>query len=105
MRTDHGDDVTEIIRHKDMNYLDFFGRGGYQGITRDHFIEVVLDERMVDAKVGILVGAGWVRPTDSSINVAISQGSQAPPQSLVVEAPDGQGGWEVVVPNVGFPAG
>ena len=103
--TDQGQDVTAIIREKDEVYLDFFGRGNYQGITRDHYVEVHLDESMVENKAGVLVGAGWVRPTDSSINVAISQGSQAPPQALVVEVPDGQGGWNVALPNVGFPAG
>ncbi|MBX2818080.1 MAG: hypothetical protein KTR29_00320 [Rhodothermaceae bacterium] len=103
--TDQGVDVTETVRLKDEAYLDFFGRGGYQGITRDHYIEVELDERMIETKEGTLVGAGWVRPTDSSINVAISQGAHAPPQALVVEVPDGQGGWEVALPNVGFPAG
>ena len=103
--TDHGEDVSEIVRDKDQRYLDFFGRGRYQGITRDHYIEVELAKEMIEAKEGMLVAFGWVRPTDSSINVAISQGTQAPPQSIVVEVPDGQGGWEVAIPNVGFPAG
>ena len=103
--TDQGEDVTDVIRMKDEVYLDFFGRGNYQGITRDHYVEVYLDEAMVQDRAGVLVGAGWVRPTDSSINVAISQGTNAPPQALVVEVPDGKGEWEVALPNVGFPAG
>ena len=103
--TDAGQDVTDVVRFKDQEYLDFFGRGRYQGITRDHFVEIELDERMVEAGGGMLVAAGWVRPTDSSINVAISQGTEAPPQAIVVEVPDGNGGWIVGLPNVGFPAG
>ena len=103
--TDAGEDVTDLVRDRDAAYLDFFGRGRYQGITRDHFIEIELDPRMVEEQEGLIVGAGWVRPTDSSINVAISQGSEASPQALIVEIPDGNGGWKIGVPNVGFPAG
>jgi hypothetical protein len=52
-----------------------------------------------------LLASGWIRPTDSSINVAISQGRHAPPQSLHLEVPDGQGGWVVAKTDLGFPAG
>jgi hypothetical protein len=52
-----------------------------------------------------LLASGWVRPTDSSINVAISQGRHARPQSLRLEVPDGQGGWVVAKSDLGFPAG
>ena len=103
--TDSGEDVSDIVHYKDSRYLDFFGRGRYQGITRDHFIEIELDPRMVEAKEGIIIGAGWVRPTDSSINVAISQGAHSSPQALIVEIPDGNGDWKVALPNIGFPAG
>ena len=52
-----------------------------------------------------LLASGWIHPTDSSINVAISQGRHAPPQSLRLEVPDGQGGWVVARTDLGFPAG
>jgi hypothetical protein len=52
-----------------------------------------------------LLASGWIRPTDSSLNVAISQGRHAPPQSLRLEVPDGQGGWMVARADLGFPAG
>src|SRR5262249_35405113 len=41
----------------------------------------------------------------SSINVAISQGNHPPPSPLVLEVPDGKGGWKVGRPALGFPAG
>jgi hypothetical protein len=46
-----------------------------------------------------------MHPTDSSINVAISQGQQEQAKPLSLEIPDGKGGWQVVRPNMGFPAG
>ena len=100
---DQGNDVTERVRARDENYLDFFGRGDYQGITRDHYTEIDLGEAAPDA--GWLLASGWIRPTDSSINVAISQGRQAPPRGLRVDAPDGEGGWRTVYPDLGFPSG
>src|SRR6185369_8554600 len=52
-----------------------------------------------------LLAHGWIHPTDSSINVAISQGSHPPLSPLVLEVPDGKGGWKVGRPALGFPAG
>jgi hypothetical protein len=46
-----------------------------------------------------------MHPTDSSINVAISQGQSKRPTPLSLEVPDGHGGWVVARPNLGFPAG
>jgi hypothetical protein len=46
-----------------------------------------------------------MHPTDSSINVAISQGEEVRARPLSMEVPDGKGGWVVARPNLGFPAG
>lgn len=100
---DNGNDVTGIVRTKDERYLDFFGRGAYQGITRDHYAEIDLGEDIPEASV--LIASGWIRPTDSSINVAISQGSQDPPHPLRLEAKDATGVWRTVYENLGFPSG
>jgi len=52
-----------------------------------------------------LVADGWVYPTDTSINLAISQGDHDAPRSLTLEVPDGTGGWTVAKSDIGFPAG
>ena len=103
--TDLGNEVTDIIRERDGRHLDFFGRGDYQGITRDHYIEIDLPANLPINEPLWLIAHGWVRPTDSSINVAISQGTQAPPQGIRMDVPDGAGGWRTVHENLGFPAG
>jgi hypothetical protein len=102
--TDEGRDVTDIVQHRDGRHLDFFGRGAYQGITRDHYLEIEIADAP-DRGPLWLVAQGWVRPTDSSINVAMSQGMQEAPRGLRLEAPDGQGGWRTVKADLGFPAG
>jgi tetratricopeptide (TPR) repeat protein len=102
---DHGQEVTEMVRVHDGRYLDTFGRGTYQGVTRDHYVDIDLGEDVPPTGPLWLLASGWIRPTDSSLNVAISQGRHDPPQSLRLEVPDGQGGWTVARADLGFPAG
>jgi cytochrome c-type biogenesis protein CcmH/NrfG len=102
---DNGNDVTELLRTLDEKYLDNFGRGRYQGVSRDHYVEIDLGDDAPQSGPLWLIAKGWMHPTDSSINVAISQGQEVHPQPLSMEVPDGKGGWVVVRPNLGFPAG
>jgi Tfp pilus assembly protein PilF len=102
---DNGQDVTNIVKTLDGNYLDTFGRGKYQGVTRDHYVEIDLGNDVPANGPIWLIAHGWMHPTDSSINVAISQGQQEQAKPLSLEVPDGRGGWELARPNLGFPAG
>jgi hypothetical protein len=102
---DHGQEVTAIVRERDGRYLDTFGRGSYQGVTREHYVDLDLGEDVPSSGPLWLLASGWIHPTDSSINVAMSQGQHASPQSLRLEVPDGQGGWVVARSDLGFPAG
>ena len=43
-RDDQGRDVSEVVRARDGRHLDFAGRGAYQGVTRDHCVEVELPD-------------------------------------------------------------
>ncbi|MDQ3814967.1 MAG: CRTAC1 family protein, partial [Armatimonadota bacterium] len=101
---ERGHDVTELVRTRNGRYLDSFGHGQYQGVTRDHYVEIALDDTPPNKPLR-LIAEGWLRPTDSSINVALSQGRHDPPRGLSLEVPDGQGGWKVVRSNLGFPSG
>src|SRR6202040_2856698 len=102
---DSGNDVTEIVNKLDEKYLDTFGRGRYQGVTRDHYVEVDLGADVPQNGPLYLIAQGWVHPTDSSINVAISQGQNVHAKPLSLEVPDGHGNWVAAQPNLGFPAG
>jgi Tfp pilus assembly protein PilF len=102
---DQGADVTAIVSNLDGNYLDTFGRGQYQGLTRDHYVEVDLGNDLPANGPLWLIAKGWVHPTDSSVNVAIGQGHHQKAQPLSLEVPDGHGGWRTAQANLGFPAG
>jgi Tfp pilus assembly protein PilF len=102
---DNGQDVTDVLRAIDGNYLDTFGRGQYQGVTRDHFVEVDLGPDIPSSGPLWLIAHGWLHPSDSSINIAMGQGRHEAPRPLSLEVPDGHGGWRVAKANLGFPAG
>ncbi|MFH5884460.1 FG-GAP-like repeat-containing protein [Halalkalibaculum sp. DA3122] len=99
-------DVTDLIRKKDARYVDTFDLTAYQGLAKEHYLEVDLGEQQFNKQKPVyLVADGWVYPTDSSINVAISQGSHQPPHGIHLQVPDGNGGWKTVKDDIGFPAG
>jgi Tfp pilus assembly protein PilF len=102
---DNRQDVTDIVRALDGRYLDTFGRGQYQGVTRDHYVEIELGDDAPASGPLYLLAHGWMRPTDASINIALSQGSHPPPESVSIEVPDSGGKWVVARPALGFPAG
>lgn len=102
---DNGNDVTATLRSLDGKYLDNFGRGQYQGVTRDHYVEIDLGDNAPKTGPLWLIAKGWLHPSDSSLNVAMSQGHHEQPEPLSLEVPDGQGGWKVARANLGFPAG
>jgi tetratricopeptide (TPR) repeat protein len=104
-RDDQGTDVTGIMRARDEKYLDTFGRGQYQGVTRDHFVEIELGESAPPGGPLWLIAHGWMHPTDSSINVALGQGGHEHARGLSLEVPDGRGGWTVAKSGLGIPAG
>ena len=102
---DQGNDVTATLHDLDGNYLDTFGRGQYQGVTRDHYVEIDLGDNLPANGPLWLIARGWLHPSDSSINVAIAQGHHEQPHPLSLEVPGPNGGWVIAKPNLGFPAG
>ncbi len=105
VRDDQGRDVIEIVRTRDDRHLDFAGRGRYQGVTREHYVEVELPADAPRKGPLWLIAQGWVHPTDSSINVALGQGSHAPPSGLSLHVADAHGRFRQVRTGLGFPAG
>jgi Tfp pilus assembly protein PilF len=101
---DTGQDVTSIVDTLDGKALDSFGKGQFQGITRDHYIELELDDAPKSGPL-YLIAQGSIHDTESSLNVAITQGDRWHAHGLSVEVPDGRGGWVTAQSNLGFPAG
>jgi hypothetical protein len=100
-----GRDVTDLVKQRDGRYLATFALGEYQGVAADHFVEIELGREIPRDTRLWLVATGWIYPTDSSINVAIGQGTRIQPRGLSLEAQDRSGRWVVVSPDLGFPAG
>jgi hypothetical protein len=105
VRDDGGRDVLGEVLVRDDRHLDFAGRGRYQGVTRDHFVELELPETAPDSGPLWLIAQGWIHPTDSSINVALGQGTHAPPTGLSLHVANRTGGFTVARTGLGFPAG
>src|SRR6202451_3766901 len=102
---DTGQDVTELVSTLDGKAPASFGRGQYQGVTRDHYLEVDLGDDAPKSGPLFLIAQGSIHDTESSVNVAITQGSRWRAHGLSVEVPDGHGGWVTAQDNLGFPAG
>ncbi|HEX9286126.1 MAG TPA: hypothetical protein VF999_02550, partial [Thermoanaerobaculia bacterium] len=103
-----GRDRTEEIAREDGVYLGGFEPTRYQGIVAPHDLVLELP-RARTAKTVMLYLTGWIFYSDTSIQVSLSQrgkkDSRLRPSGPALEVPDGHGGWKVVLPAMGFPAG
>jgi hypothetical protein len=102
---DNGTDVTQLVSALDGKAVDTFGRGQFQGLTRDHYLEVNLGDDAPATGPLYLIAHGSIHDTESSVNVAITQGTRWQAHSLSFDVPDGNGGWVTAKANLGFPAG
>lgn len=100
-----GNDVSKLVKNLDEVHLDTFADGRFQGVAKEHFVELVLPENVSkDAQINI-VADGWLHPTDTSLNVAISQSAFKKPKSLSLDVSDESGNWKTVKDDFGVPAG
>ncbi len=104
-RNESGRDVLPALAATDGDYVADFSLGRFQGIAEDHWLEFQLPDDAPADQPLVLIGEGWIYPTDSSLNVAISQGNHSAPRGLVLEEYDPQLGWRAVSGDLGFPAG
>ena len=104
-RDDSGRDVGAVVGQLDAKYLDGFGVGQYQGLTRDHWVELELPPDAPQQGPLYLIGDGFLHPWDDTITIARSQGSSPAPQDLLIEVPDRAGHWVVAKDHLGIPAG
>jgi hypothetical protein len=104
-RDERGRDVTALVASPDGQSVASFERGPYQGIARDHWLEITLPTAVPVTGLPTLVATGWIYPTDSSINVAVGQGTIERPRGVSLEVDAGNGRWRTVQPDLGFPAG
>ena len=102
---DQGNDLLPLLKLRDDKYAKPFHRKYFQGVTEPWFMEIDLGE-LSNAESIKLFLQGWVFPSDTSLNVALSQSPQAaasrPPY---LQVPNASGEWETIDPSCGFPGG
>ncbi|MBI5757003.1 MAG: VCBS repeat-containing protein [Planctomycetales bacterium] len=104
-RDQRGRDILDVIRNKDERFTQSWDHKLRQGLVEDHFLELDLGKLENPQRITLFL-TGWIYPTDSSINVSLSQnptGPQPTPPSLWVPDKDGQ--WRRARPFMGFPGG
>ncbi|HEV3341941.1 MAG TPA: FG-GAP-like repeat-containing protein, partial [Pirellulales bacterium] len=104
-RDQQGRDILDRIRQRDEVYVKPFDHQLAFGYAEDHFVELDFGQ-IEDARQITLFLTGWIFPSGTSTNVAISQnpGLKRPaPPSLWV--PDAAGKWHEAIPYLGFPGG
>jgi len=103
-----GRNRTGQIAQADEQYLGGFAPTRWQGIVEPHTLVLDLAEARTARRV-MLYLTGWIFYSDTSIQVALSQGASASsagrPFGPVIEVPDGRGGWKTAIPAMGYPAG
>ena len=102
-----GRDLLPALSQLDEVYTQHWDHKVKQGWTERTTMELDLGTVPEKSPVTLFL-TGWVYPTDPSISVSIQDdpaqaGFGIQPPSL--EVPDGQGGWKVANPYIGFPGG
>ena len=106
-RDGYGRDVLESLRSRDGRFVQAFKRQVCQGLCEQHSIELAFDPQQLGQRSDLrLVLTGWMHPTDTSLNIGLSQNSQrqlpAPP---ALWAPNASGQFVCKQPFMGFPGG
>jgi hypothetical protein len=101
---ERGRDRTAEIARADGVYLAGFPPTRYQGIVEPHALVLDLPQARAARKV-MLYLTGWIFYSDTSIAVSLSQGKALTALPPVLEVPDGNGGWKVAIPAMGYPVG
>lgn len=100
-----GRDVGDLIRTADEQYLKLFDRKLRQGYTEPTTLELDLGDLSGAERITLFL-TGWIYPTDTTINIALSQNPNLNgPQPLSLAVPDADGQWQTVIPFTGFPGG
>ena len=100
----HGKDVSDALKAFDYRYAVEHTPGIYQGVVEPHAIVLDLGDVPNDAPVTLFL-TGWIFPTDTSINIALSQNPTINPGFPSVAVKDEAGEWKTVIDMIGIPAG
>lgn len=98
-----GRDLRGALEAMDERRVDALELTRFQGVAELHALDLTFDQ-LPDGGARKLVLGGWIFPTDTTINVALSQDSKSGPRPLQLELfRDGQ--WTLLDENLGLPMG
>ncbi len=105
MALDHrGKDVSDALKAANYRYAIEHEPGTFQGIVEPHFIVLDLGNVPDDLQLTLFL-TGWIFPTDTSINLALSQNPSINPAFPYLQVRDEDGRWKTVIDPIGIPAG
>ncbi len=103
-----GNDLSELVSKRDQRFTRCWIEGYNQGLVEQHWLEVDLNReanREPEAEVKLFL-TGWVFPTCTSLNLAMTENPLRPKLSPPsIQVPDENGNWVEVIPYAGFPGG
>ena len=100
----HGYDISDALKATDYRYAIEHEPGAFQGVVDPHFIVLDLGDVRDDLQLTLFL-TGWIFPTDTSINVALSQNPSINPIFPYLQVRDESGEWQTVIDPIGIPAG
>ena len=100
----HGYDVSDALKAVDYRYAIEHEPGAFQGVVDPHFIVLDLGDLPDDLEITLFL-TGWIFPTDTSINLALSQNPSINPYFPYLQVRDEGGKWQTVIDPIGIPAG
>ena len=104
-RNDRGEEMLERIRDIDCRYVEPPKDPRFMGYAADHWIELDFGDRLKKLNGPLFLYLyGWVEYTYSHVNYATYQAG-IKMRSPQIEVPDGKGGWQVALADMGYPAG
>jgi len=95
-----------LLSERDGKFAQLFEKRIWQGLVEEHFLELDLGKLESTPKQLTLFLTGWIYPTNTSINVNLSQRTDlAYPKLPSLWVPDGKGSWKLAQGFMGFPGG
>ena len=102
---DHNkNDVLKKLNKFDYDYAVEHKPGRFQGVVDEHIIELDLGPTSDQTPIKLFL-TGWIFPTDTSINVSISQNPAISSTFPYLQVLDQKGQWQTVINPIGIPAG
>lgn len=100
----HGNDVADALTEFDYRYAVEHEPGKFQGVVEPHSVILDLGDVPNDQPLTLFL-SGWIFPTDTSINVSLSQNPSLSPIFPYLQVLNSQGDWQTVIDVIGIPAG